>query len=110
MESCSKILQERCPKAQKSLGKTVHNYSHSTWMSSVDEIVIRGLRAKFGQNKHLEKFLLETENNQLAEASFDKTWGVGLSLRDPKIWEASNHTGSNKLGKLLMQVRAELRK
>jgi predicted NAD-dependent protein-ADP-ribosyltransferase YbiA (DUF1768 family) len=48
-------------------------------MSSVNEIVIRGLRAKFGQNKHLEIFLLETENNQLAEASFNKTWGVGLS-------------------------------
>jgi ribA/ribD-fused uncharacterized protein len=54
------------------------------------------VRAKFAQHSDLKRLLLEAGDCPLAEASpFDSFWGIGKT-----------GTGANKLGKILMQVRA----
>jgi ribA/ribD-fused uncharacterized protein len=59
------------------------------------DVMLRGLRAKFSQNEDLKKLLLETGDVVLHEDSpTDMVWGV---------------KGEDRLGKLLMQVRSELR-
>jgi ribA/ribD-fused uncharacterized protein len=68
------------------------------------------LRAKFTQNLELRKQLLNTEDKVLANADArDKYWGIGTSAstaiaKDPKKWK-----GENLLGKLLMEIRTELK-
>ncbi len=55
--------------------------------------------AKFSQNLDLKKKLLATEGEYLEEGN---SWG-------DKIWGTVNGIGENNLGKILMQVREELR-
>ncbi len=62
------------------------------------KIMLKVLRAKFGQNEHLKKLLLDTGNRTLIESS----------PRD-SYWGRYNGNGINMLGKLLMKVRKELK-
>ena len=68
------------------------------------------VRAKFTQNLDLRKKLVDSGDKILANAdSRDKFWGVGTSAntaiaKDPAKWK-----GENKLGKMLMELRTELR-
>ena len=39
-----------------------------------------GIKAKFGQNPWLQKLLLSTNEDTLAEATYDKLWGTGIPL------------------------------
>lgn len=55
--------------------------------------------AKFTQNEDLKEKLLATGNDILEEGN---TWG-------DKVWGTVNGVGENKLGKILMKVREELR-
>lgn len=60
--------------------------------------MLKGLRAKFSQNAELKQQLLATGDKALHEKNPDDFfWGYG------------DGTGKDYLGKLLMQVRAELR-
>lgn len=55
--------------------------------------------AKFTQNKELRERLLATRDEYLEEGN---TWG-------DRIWGTVNGQGNNWLGKILMQVREELK-
>ena len=69
------------------------------WMSVKDDIMLKALRAKFTQNDHLKHILLDTKQRELVEhTSNDTYWGDG-----------GDGSGQNKLGKLLMQVRTEIK-
>jgi ribA/ribD-fused uncharacterized protein len=64
-----------------------------------DDIMYEGLRAKFTQNEDIRQKLLETGDRKLIEhTDRDKYWGDG-----------GNGEGLNKLGILLMKLRAELK-
>ena len=67
----------------------------------------KAIHAKFSQNAALKKWLLDTNQKQLMEASRDRFWGVGASLQDKKIL-TQEWPGNNQLGKTLMKVRAYL--
>lgn len=72
----------------------------SDWHEAKYEIMVAAVRAKFGQNADLTAMLLATSDAEVVEDSkYDNYWGIG---RDG--------TGSNTLGKILMQVREELRR
>lgn len=64
----------------------------TTWMYEI-------CKAKFSQNEELRNRLLATDNEQLEEGN---TWG-------DRIWGTVNGIGENRLGKILMRVREELR-
>lgn len=69
------------------------------WETAKDDIMREALKAKFTQNKDLKKILLETDDAELVEhTANDNYWGDG-----------GNGSGKNMLGKLLMELREELK-
>ena len=73
------------------------------------EVVKSGLLAKFHQNLELKKHLLNTGQKVLAEANpHDNFWGTGCALRSEMLSKPGQWPGQNKLGILLMDLRAEM--
>jgi ribA/ribD-fused uncharacterized protein len=70
------------------------------WEQIKDDVMYKCLQCKFTQNPSLKKALLNTGDEYLEETN---TW------RDI-YWGVCNGAGQNKLGKLLMKLRDELRK
>ena len=69
------------------------------WESVKDAVMRDALRAKFSQHAALRAILIETRDAELVEhTANDSYWGDG-----------GDGSGKNMLGRLLMEVRAELR-
>lgn len=109
-ETKAKIMAATSPKDIKKLGREVKYFDEKRWGEVREKLVIEGNYAKFTQNPKLKKYLLDTGDALLVEASpYDKIWGIGLDAEtaaqmDPKDWP-----GQNLLGKALMEVRAAIR-
>ena len=90
----------------KELGRKVRNFNQGIWEENRFEIVVRGNFYKFRQNKELSRFLKNTNDRVLVEASpVDSIWGIGLAQNDenakiPYFWN-----GLNLLGYALMETR-----
>lgn len=109
-ESYAKIMKEEDPGLIKKMGRNVKNFNQYTWDQTLPKILKTGLTAKFNQNYKLAKYLLETGDATLAEASpYDKIYGIGLSADDPNAELSGKWPGKNLLGKNLMEVRQELK-
>ncbi len=110
-ELADKIMKTDDPSECKKIGRThFPEFNSELWDKTCKTIVKRGVRAKFLQNKELLELLLGTGNKLLAECSpFDKKWGIGIDINDPDRFDASKWKGSNLLGRVLMEVREELR-
>lgn len=113
-DTAKAIMKEKSPGLQKKLGRDKHiaNFSESVWNNRCLDIMATGIRAKFSQNHKLRQSLLDTGNNMLLEANpKDSYWGVGLSIRDRRIWEHNSWIGqaSNHLGRLLHELRREIK-
>lgn len=107
--TAAKILASPDPKEQKRLGRLVTPYNDARWQQIVRKIVYAAAKAKFTQNPHMLKKLLETEGTVLVEASpTDRIWGVGLGERDPRIDDPRNWRGTNWLGEVLTRLRDDL--
>ncbi len=97
-------LRERIRAAQKpviakKLAQKHRNKARADWAEARDAIMERAVRAKFEQHDALRTLLLATGDENLAEAALnDYYWGIG-----------ADGTGENRLGLLLMKIRAELR-
>jgi ribA/ribD-fused uncharacterized protein len=91
------IKNAESPSEAKKLGKNIA--LREDWEQIKDAVIYTGVKAKFVQNLELQKRLLNTGNTKLVEGNnwHDYYWGV------------CNGKGKNKLGKILMQVREELR-
>jgi ribA/ribD-fused uncharacterized protein len=87
------------PGKAKRMGKAVK--LRSDWDEVRDEVMEKAVRAKFTQNEDLKALLLETGKSELIEGNTwgDTTWGVDLRT----------NKGQNRLGKILMKIRGELR-
>lgn len=106
-----KIMQTSDPSEHKALGRQVKGFSKAVWDAECEKYVEKGCLAKFSQNPHLLQFLLNTDGTELVEASrYDKIWGAGLSVNDPRILDKKNWPGLNRLGNVLMRVRNTLMK
>ena len=78
----------------------VSRWRRGDWDKVKDDIMLKCLRAKFTQHKHLTDMLLDTgERNLIEHTSNDSYWGDG-----------GDGSGQNRLGKLLMQVRKDISK
>jgi ribA/ribD-fused uncharacterized protein len=104
----NRIMMSTKPSDIKWYGRQVKNFSEKIWNEHKFRIMRQAVFLKFSQNPDLKKLLLQTENNNLAEASpTDRVWGIGLSVEDANngaVWR-----GENLLGKALVSVREELR-
>ena len=85
------------PSDAKRLGRRIilRNDWESVKISIMHDIVFE----KFKQNPHLTKKLLDTGDVYLEEGN---NWG-------DRIWGTVNGVGRNELGKILMEVRKELK-
>jgi len=109
-EMYQKIIDAFSPAEAKRLGRKVRNFDHNTWDSVRYELVKEGNLHKFGKSKKLKKFLSETGDAVLVEASpFDTIWGIGLTQDAPNIKNPNTWLGDNLLGFALMEVRDELK-
>lgn len=86
------------PKEAKRLGRSVK--LRPDWEQIKDDVMRKVVRAKFTQHEDLKQKLLETGDAILEEGNTwnDKYWGVDATTRE----------GKNMLGKILMEIRAEL--
>jgi len=92
-----KIRKAATPMKAAQLGRSRKVRILKNWDNKKDQVMYEALKAKFTQHQTLKKLLLETEDKILIEhTENDNYWGDG-----------GNGTGKNKLGKLLMKLRAE---
>lgn len=70
------------------------------WEKVKEQVMYEVCLAKFTQNEDLKRRLLETDNEYLEEGN---TWG-------DREWGTCRGIGKNKLGKILMKIRDELRR
>jgi len=96
------VLQEAIrmaptPAKAKKLGKTRSIYFRNDWANFRNEVMLKGVRAKFEQNAELMDMLRSTEGCELREKAFwDGYWGTGRS-----------GNGKNKMGKILELIRTQ---
>lgn len=105
-----KMLCETDPKKIRQLGRQVRNYDEQQWDLIRYSVMLQGLTYKFTQNPDLQKILLGTGEQMLAEASpYDQVWGIGMFASDAKAQHPSQWRGQNLLGKALMKLRDHLK-
>lgn len=85
------------PSEAKRTGR--HVALRSDWENVKTGIMYQICLDKFTRNPDLKEKLLETGNEKLEEGN---TWG-------DKIWGTVDGIGENRLGKILMQIRDELK-
>ena len=106
----TRILGAATPAEAKDLGRAVRGFDDAAWTQARYEIVLRGNLAKFEQNAALGRFLRETGEAILVEASpVDRIWGIGLAQDDARAADPTRWRGLNLLGFVLVEVRHALR-
>lgn len=93
-----KFINLNASQARK-LGKTVQ--LRKDWEEIKDSVMYEIVKRKFTINKELQQKLLETKEEELVEGNWwhDTYWGV----------DSKTGIGQNKLGKILMKVREEVK-
>lgn len=93
-----KFINLNASQARK-LGKTVQ--LRKNWEEIKDNVMYEIVKRKFTINKELQQKLLETKEEELVEGNWwhDTYWGV----------DSKTGIGQNKLGKILMKVREEVK-
>ncbi|MBF9220070.1 NADAR family protein [Hymenobacter ruricola] len=106
----ARILAAPSPAEAKKLGRGIQGFEPERWDAHKYQIVRAGNLRKFSQHPDLKKFLLDTGDRILVEASpVDAIWGIGLAADSPDAENPARWQGPNLLGFALMEVRDELR-
>lgn len=109
-EMQKKILASPSPKSAKSYGKKVKDFKKEEWEAAKDNIMRVALKSKFTQHPELRKKLIDTGSKRLAEANpRDSYWGINTSAGTSKAKDPSKWPGKNVMGKLLEELRTELK-
>lgn len=98
VEDRARIMRAPTPGEAKRIGRTV--VLRPDWDEVKETVMLEGLRTKFYGDDTLADMLIATGDEPLVEFNTwgDFYWGVGTASGE----------GLNRLGELLMQVRAEL--
>ena len=90
--------------------KKVKNFVTEVWDAKRDEIMEKAIRAKFVQHPELRKELQATGDKLIGEADpRDTYWGIGTSSDTSKAKDPTKWPGKNVVGKLLEELRTELK-
>jgi ribA/ribD-fused uncharacterized protein len=93
------VRRARSPSAAARIGRSRARPLRGDWESVKDNVMRRALRAKFEQHPKLKALLLSTGDAELVEHT-----------RNDRYWaDGGDGTGKNRLGHLLMELRAHLR-
>jgi ribA/ribD-fused uncharacterized protein len=94
-----RIRRAETPKRAAELGRSRAVPLRADWEQVKDEVMLRAVRRKFETHAALRALLLATGNEEIVEnAPSDYYWGGG-----------ADGSGLNRLGQVLMRVRAEMR-
>ncbi|XP_033736830.1 riboflavin biosynthesis protein PYRR, chloroplastic-like [Pecten maximus] len=108
-ENAKAIMKAAKAFSQKKLGRKVRNFVPDIWSAKCVDVVKKGNIAKFSQNSHLRKKLLDTYPKIMVEASpMDRIWGIGLASGNKLAWNKNTWKGKNLLGYALTDVRQTL--
>ena len=110
-EIASRILVADTPMDCKQLGRIVKGYDDKKWDLVRYNFMHDVNYEKYAQDKVLQKKIISNEfdGKIFVEASpTDCIWGIGLGENDPNIDDETAWNGTNLLGKVLTQVRAEI--
>ena len=89
----------KSPMVAARMGRSRERPLRADWEAVKDDIMREALRAKFVQHPALRSLLLKTGDTELVEHT-----------RNDRYWaDGGDGTGKNRLGQLLMELRAELR-
>ena len=93
-----KFINLNASQARK-LGKTVQ--LRKDWEEIKDNVMYEIVKRKFTVNKELQQKLIDTKDEELVEGNWwhDTYWGI----------DSKTGIGKNKLGKILMKVREEVK-
>ena len=109
-EISKRILESKDIVEVKRLGGKVRNFDEKLWNEKKEKYMFLLVLSKFSNNERLKEMLLNSGNKEIVECSvFDKEWGCGIGV-DRFFENGCELKGKNKLGKVLMKVREELRK
>lgn len=101
-----KIINSNRPAEAKELGRQVICFDELVWNDHKYQIVKTGNIHKFNQHPGLARYLLNTHDKILVEASpADRIWGIGLAQDSAYIDNIYAWQGQNFLGFALMEVR-----
>ena len=87
----------------------VKGLKHEAWNTKKDIIMRELVNTKFTDNLDLKNELLGTGDLKLAEAGLDNHFAIGLSLHSNDIFDCVKWKGKNLPGKILCDVRSQLR-
>ena len=108
-ESMQLIKNSFEPEEAKALGRLVKNFDNTVWEQKRYEAMLIANRLKY-QNPFYKQKLLATNDLILVETNpRDPVWGIALHASSPDIFDETKWKGQNLLGKVLMQIRAELK-
>ena len=106
-----KMMATSDPAKVKSLArkiKTPEKDEKKWYESYAQNVMARGVAAKFNQNPTLARYLTEQTGTVIAEASTDTFFGTGLTLNDPDLYQSSKWSGQNILGNILQDTKSLL--
>ena len=89
----------------KTLSRNIINYNKDAWRAVTKDAYTPGIGAKFEQNPLLLQFLHTTKPLKLAECTFDKLWGTGLSFNDPNALNLLKWNSQGLLGEILSEIQ-----
>lgn len=93
------------------LGRTVKNYNDQAWSSVRQSIMYQISLARFLQVQSVRNQLLQTGDKILVQASpIDFKYGIGIDIQTAKKTPDSEWKGDNMLGRVLTDVKNEIRK
>ncbi|WP_425580863.1 NADAR family protein [Streptomyces thermospinosisporus] len=109
-EAERRILAAEHPAQAKKAGRLVRGFDEAVWREERFGIVVEGSVHKFAAHDALRRFLLNTGERVLVEASpVDRVWGIGLAATDDGAMDPERWRGPNLLGFALMEARRRLR-
>ena len=109
-QSAREIMDSLEARDMKRLGSRIRLFNTAKWRRVSILVMTIGNMAKFAQNAELRRYLFETGNSVLVEASPDDIyWGVGVSVDSASIRDVKNWPGKNVLGRILTRVREVLK-
>jgi ribA/ribD-fused uncharacterized protein len=94
-----RIRTEKTALATKKLAQSHSGEVRGDWDEVKEAVMRQALRAKFSQNRALRNLLLQTgEADLIHQSTMDAYWG-----------RSADGAGLNRLGEMLMEIRAALR-
>ena len=102
------IMATDNPTTMKRLSRTIKGFDNGAWSRVKDDILYQGCTLKFQQNAHLAEHLKNTRDVIVEASPYDKHFGIGLAVNDPRAWNKATWKGSNVMGEILMDIKRML--